>query len=291
MIGAILDMPRHFRIHPAIGVARMGNSPEHFVGPESPGFPANSDDGITFASFRDAQGRILRQGARFRVFEYAEDQNGALSKPREVAVGDDILEVEWRVHLANCKASFYTFYGQFGADDHYLKRKDLPAHQQIKRPNDSPQRPNLRNPDIAPEDRVGQLDIDPGEKVVSGGQPGPVELTNNNPHIPIQSLGTLLVDSAGRLIVLGGYGESNSTDTPPRKIDEYANNDSWFDDASDGSVKARLRFKDGTVIEADAAWVLVGPPDFAPGIGNVVTLFDTVWDIAVRDVDLAASTP
>lgn len=76
-------MPRHFRIHPAIGAARMGNSPEHFIGPETPGLSANSPDGVNFNSFRDAKGQILRQGARFRVFEYTEDPNGSLSNPRD----------------------------------------------------------------------------------------------------------------------------------------------------------------------------------------------------------------
>ncbi len=62
-------------------------------------------------------------------------------------------------------------------------------------------------------------------------------------------------------------------------------------DAGDGSVKARIRFKDGTTVDADPAWVFVGPPKFAPGIGNVVTLYDCIWDIGVRDVDVPSSAP
>ena len=85
-----------------------------------------------------------------------------------------------------------------------------------------------------------------------------------------------------RLIVLGGYGESASTENPPRPIDEYASNDTWFDDASDGTVKATVHLANGDLIEADGAWVFVGPPDFAPGVGNVVSLFDTLCDTSVR---------
>ena len=60
---------RAFAIHPAIGVARMGNSPESFIGPETPGLSANWDDATgQFKCFRDMEGRILRQGARFLVF-------------------------------------------------------------------------------------------------------------------------------------------------------------------------------------------------------------------------------
>ena len=287
-------MPRHFRIHPAIGTARMGDSPNHFIGAETAGAPGNSDDGTTFKSFRDAKGRILRQGAQFRVFEYDEGANGSLMNPREILIAADVIDIEWRVHLANRKASFYSFYGQFGADDRYVGRSNLPATQPIKpKPaDDDPQRTNLRNSAfITAADRAAHLEIDPGEQLISQSQKGPIELTNTNKNIPITSLGTLQLGDNGRLIVLGGYGQANSTENPPRQIDEYASNDTWFDDAGDGSVKARVRLSDGTFFDADPAWVLVGPPDFAPGIGNVVSLRDTLWDTAVREIDVPPSTP
>jgi hypothetical protein len=236
-------MTTHYRIHPAIGIARMGNSPDHFVGPETPGVPANWDDASqAFKSFRDAQGRILRQGARFRVFAYDEGTAGQLTNPQEVVVGGNVTDIEWRVHLANRKASFFVFYGQLGADDLYVGRNKLPPTQIVKT---GPDRPNLRNANVPSTDREDRLDIDPGEKIISQAQPAPVELKNQKAHIPIQSLGTLRLDEKGRLIVLGGYGESNSSETPARRIDEYASNDTWFDDASDGSIKARIRFSDG----------------------------------------------
>jgi len=284
-------MPSHFRIHPAFGIARMGNSPEHFIGPETPGVPGNSDDGITFKPFHDSQGRILRQGARFRVFEYDEGPEGQLSNPQEVSIIGEIVDIEWRVHLANRKASFFTFYGQKGASDLYAGRSAMPADAPIKRDNDLPPRPNLRNPNVPQNVRTAQLDIDPGEKMISRAKNGPTELSNPNKAIPINSLGTLLLDDAGRLVVLGGYGQSNSTQNPPTEINEYANNDTWFDDTSDGSVRARIRFQNGDTVDADPAWVSVGPPKFAPGVGNVVTLRDTLWDTAVREVDTRPSTP
>lgn len=281
-------MTRHFRIHPAMGVARIGNSPDDFfTGPETPGVPANwDDDKAVFKSFRDDKGRILRQGARFRVFEYIEVADGTLRDPTEVSIGGDVTDIEWRVHLANRKASFFTFHGQFGADDVYVARSSLVATQVIKA---DPDRTNLRNADVPLANRDQLLDIDPGEQLISKAtRPGPVELANTTGAIPIPSLGTLRLDDNGRLIVLGGYGESRSTETPPRRLDEYANNDTWFDDAADGSVKARVKLRDGSFVDADPAWVIVGPPDFAPGVGNVVTLYDTLWDIAAREVDLSA---
>lgn len=282
-------MGLRYRIHPAIGIARMGNSTEHFIGPETPGVPANWDNANgAFRSFRDDSGRILRQGARFRVYAYTEDANGGLSTPSEVKIDGAVTDIEWRVHVANRKASFYVFDGQNGAADLFLGRSQLAPSTRIK---EDPDRTNLRNASVPQTEREARLEIDPGEKLVSHAHPGPIELANPNQQIPIRSLGTLLLDDKGRLVVLGGYGESNSSDTPARRIDEYASNDSWFDDASDGSVKARIRFRDGTHIDADAAWVLVGPPDFAPGIGNVVSLYDTLWDTAVREITATASIP
>jgi len=190
-------MARFFRIHPAIGIARMGNSPSHFIGPETPGVSANSDDGVNFKSFRDSQGRILRQGARFRVFEYTKDASGILSNPREVIVGTDVVDIEWRVHLANRKAAFYTFYGQFGADDTFVGRSKLLPTKPIKPDGDDPQRANLRNATVAATDRATQLEIDPGEHVISHSNPADVELSNLNTSIPIASLGTLRMDANG----------------------------------------------------------------------------------------------
>jgi L-Lysine epsilon oxidase N-terminal/L-lysine epsilon oxidase C-terminal domain len=282
-------MASRYRIHPAIGTARMGNSPDgFFLGPETPGALPNFDAATgKFKSFRDAKGNVLRQGAQFRVFEYPD--GGAA--PREATVGGDFVDIEWRVHIANRKSSFYVFLGQFGADDTYIKRSRLPPTAIISVEGDEPKRTNLRNADVPAAQRIEQLDIDPGEQLISQKRPGPVELKNTKKHIPIESLGTLRLGDKGRLIVLGGYGESNSTDKPPRPIDEYASNDTWFDDSGDGSVKARIRFKDGSTVDADPAWVFIGPPKFAPGIGNVVTLFDCIWDIGVRDVDVPALTP
>jgi hypothetical protein len=292
-------MSRRFRIHPAIGVARVGNAPDaHFIGPEQPGRPANWG-ASGFESFRDEKDRIKRQAARFRVFEYEVDAEGRIANPKEISVGGDIAAIEWRVHLANKKAAFFVFNGQSGADDAYLKRSQLPPSHPEKAPQakakeqgkkkvkEDPPRPNLRNADIsAREDRRRLLEIDPGEQLISTTSPVPVALLNLNEHVPfIRELGELRLDGS-RLVVLGGHGDSGSTRDPEVTIDEYANNDTWFDDVGDGPVRARIVLTDGTVTDADPAWVLVGPPDFAPGIGNVVSLFDTMLDIAIQHLEI-----
>ena len=72
-------MPVTYRIHPAIGVARVGDSPdEYFIGPEAPGVPPSltnpSDSSAQPGSYKDRQHRIKRQGARFRIYEYTTDR-------------------------------------------------------------------------------------------------------------------------------------------------------------------------------------------------------------------------
>jgi hypothetical protein len=68
-------MPNIYRIHPAIGIARVGDSAsECFVGPEAPGVPPSLNRPNAprdpSAGYKDDQGRIKRQGARFRIYEY-----------------------------------------------------------------------------------------------------------------------------------------------------------------------------------------------------------------------------
>jgi len=83
-----------YKIHPAIGIARIGNSPdEFFIGPERVGEPPEPPGG-----FKDAQCRVKRQGARFRVFAHNDD--GTVAE-----VTDTEAEITWTVHLCNTKAA------------------------------------------------------------------------------------------------------------------------------------------------------------------------------------------
>ena len=100
------------------------------------------------------------------------------------------------------------------------------------------------------------------------------------------SLGTLRVDAEGRLLVLGGYGHSDTliADNPIGRLmdsDYYANNDYWFDDTSDGPVTAEVKVDGQTIPVEDRAWVLAVPPKFAPFSESSTTLHDTAmetWD-------------
>ncbi|MGE5216044.1 MAG: LodA/GoxA family CTQ-dependent oxidase [Chloroflexota bacterium] len=101
-------MPTKYRIHPAIGIARVGDSPDDFfVGPEAPGVAPmlNEPDGTSSqpGKYKDQMHRIKRQGARFRIYEYTEGRAGVVTKVREVTAAD--AQIEWEVHLVNRKAA------------------------------------------------------------------------------------------------------------------------------------------------------------------------------------------
>jgi hypothetical protein len=84
------------KIFPAIGIARIGNSPEWYLGPELP-FPAspNPPPGNTY---KDGACRIKRQAQRFRLWGFFDD-----GTDRELSLADG--DITWTVHLVNAKPS------------------------------------------------------------------------------------------------------------------------------------------------------------------------------------------
>lgn len=311
-----------FKIHPAIGIARVGDSPTQiYLAPEQVGqLPIDCDqDGNAILSpdgqeqpiskFKDDQQRIKRQGARFRVYAY--DDKGQAGQEIEIGqtiqtvnpktgqlMTGEVVDIEWTVYLANKKACWYEF--QQNAGEHGY----APDHP-------------LRNADVTGGDARLQLIIDPGPKTVAfqdskqrqaefarGQNPGytqtfPPPLTPNS----IDTLGELKVtqqNNHNRLVVLGGHGNSGSYKSGFGQpvIKNYANNDGWFDDTSDGPVMARIKYKvlteDGRPpdpatkptlfanVEA-SAWVIVGYPRYAPQITDIITMDDLVYNLAIRE--------
>ena len=221
----------------------MGNSPDQsFLGPEVPGRAADAED-----RFKDRGGRMKRQGARFRVYGY--DENGQVVQ--ELTTAD--AAITWTVHLVNAKAAWYEFVGA---------ANDTPGAQLP-----------WRNADIVDEARTALI-IDPGPRTITGPRISGTALFDTGTFLgQTVPLGELRTDEAGRLIVLGGFGTSASTDG--RKISDFANNDRWHDDVSDGPVTAHVVLTDGREIAVNAtSWVIVTPPDFAPAVGNLVSLYD-----------------
>lgn len=244
-------------IHPAIGIARVGNAPpkEHYLAPEVPGVAA--DPGPS-GSYKTKDGKVRREAARFRVYGYDEAGNVV----QEITADD--AEIVWEVHLANRKAAWYQF----------LNALDLREYAMTAPP---------RNASILGAERR-DLVIDPGPQKISGNdQRGPeldqgwIRFGGTVKQVP---LGELWTDEKGRLIVIGGAGKSASASGA--KAITFANNDGWYDDTSDGPVRATVRFGNRPPLVAEPAMVAVTPPNFGQGLYGVVTMDDVVYDLFLR---------
>jgi hypothetical protein len=242
------------RIFPSIGIARVGNSPEFFVGPEIPGVRP-----IPQGGYKDAACRVKRQAARFRLYAY--DENDALiienGKPKEITTAD--ASIKWTVELANKKAAWKRFDG-------------LSANEP------------LRNNGVA--DRT-TLEITPGPRTLDG--PNQAAGFNTGKFLgKFVPLGEMRTEADGRLLVVGGFGNSESV-PPGLAIVHYANNDGWHDDISDGPVTAEVTLN-GNPVPVKPAWVICPPPDFAPAIDSITTLYDVLFKVAVDKGFLTAPT-
>jgi hypothetical protein len=255
-------------IHPAIGIARVGNSPnEFFVGPEAPGVHPAPDGG-----FKDAAGRLKRQAARFRIFGLDADGNVV----KELTTAD--AEITWTVHLANAKAAWYEFTMPFDIPE--AMGRPPAEGASAAAPLVSPR----RNSRVRGIERA-RLVIDPGPRSISGanlnsaGGDSRYAFDTGRFLDRTVSLGDLRTDEAGHLLVLGGFGASAPAGGPGTAI--FAGEDGWQDDVADGPVEATVRIGN-RVIEAAGAWVVVAPPNYAPGIPSIVTMYDLIFEVATR---------
>jgi hypothetical protein len=262
------------KIFPPIGIARLGNSidsldaqgrpvlrfrdndepGEFFIGPEIP-----DDHTRPSGGYKDSQWRIKRQAARFRLFGY-ESKSSDLNDAKEITLAN--ADIKWTVELANTKADWLKFGG--------IAHTDRP----------------VRNVTVTGADRA-YLRITPGARTLDSTVPVDTRFEHPTQHfntgsfhgIPVP-LGEMMTDEEGRLLVLGGFGNSASPHNTP--IISFANNDDWYDDVSDGPVNASVKLK-GTDkwIEASPAWVICAPPKFVPPINHIITLYDTLLQAAV----------
>jgi len=244
-------------IHPAIGIARMGNSPgEFFYGPEVTE-PAPQEPGF----YRDSSGALKRQAARFRIYGY----NAAGEVVRELTPG--WADIRWTVHVANRKAAWYR----------WMLAMDIPEAASLKVP--------LRNAAITGDARR-QLVIDGGARSIEGtGSYGSQYRFQGEFMGTDVYLGELRTDEEGRLVFLGGHGKSASPTNSPiydeNDEDTFINADGWYDDASDGPVTAEVTIQ-GRKIPVEPAWVVTAPPNYAPDVVGVRTLYDLLYDLFVQ---------
>ncbi len=316
------------RIHPAIGVARVGNSTtHHFVGPEVPGSVE-----LPAGGYKDPLGRIKPQGCRFRVFAYVNGKN-----PVEVLVdGPDAIaaKIAWSVVLGHAKPA---------ATPYSLKnlnsRNPLPtitqggATQKLKGTSTTSVVSEGGKPPAAAVLPPIVLDfgqVAPGYKnspayskyedqkssLSNAGLTGLEQMAkemakSQSNKVSVQP-GTAYTDTSGALVVVGGDGAA----VTPKSLESFAytqtsgdldygkllislfDNPFWADGTSDGSVaatvtldKAKVLAKlsvnlSDTTVEAVGAWVVVAPPDYAPGIRNVITMQDTLEEGLATDAML-----
>lgn len=254
------------RIHPAIGIGRVGNSKEeYFLGPEVPGvFPD--------VSYKDSAGAVTRQAARFRVYGV----NAAGDIVQELTSAD--ADIEWTVHLAAKKASWYVWN----------------VSQDIPEAGPTP----LRNAHI--EDRKSLI-IDGGAQTVRARSNDNPTFEGSFMGAPLY-LGELRTEDSGRLLVLGGRGRSFSPTNKPIQQEQLNNrqygvgnaaglkidipdtfgpsidNDEWTDDMSDGPVDAKVVYQ-GQELPVEGAWAAILCPNYVP---RDLYTFRTLWDVVTE---------
>ncbi|WP_316822616.1 LodA/GoxA family CTQ-dependent oxidase [Pedobacter gandavensis] len=242
-------------IYPPIGVMRVGNSEDdYFIGPLVSEPVALTDD----YAYRDQTGALKRQAAQFRIYGF----NAAGKAIKELTAENS--NIVWHSHLANQKSSWYQFQMALDIPD----AVDAPASM-------------LRNINIP--DR-NSLIIDGGHQSVSGSL-----VNQGHPFIgkfqgETVYLGEMHTDEKGRLIMLGGHGVSKNINGDIAIT--FANNEGWYDDISDGPVTADVEYK-GVKLKVEPAWVICGPPDYAPMQKSVRTMWDLMRDVAVDSGMLA----
>jgi hypothetical protein len=271
------------RIHPGIGIARLGDSDEFYIGPEAPGVvvdPGGSDGpGPNVGTYRDSGARLKRQAQRYRVYAY--DANAKVVA--ELTSDSGLVQsMRWRVHVRNMKAANYAFQGA------YLFNPD-----------------KLRNPSIQPGKKPIERDkliIDPGVHTIASGQAGPVVMkgdvftgiekgslpgalrfegftpkdTSKEVEVTYKAakdieIGELRLDSKDRLLFLPGRGKGESVTTPKVALSNpsewvnppngpengenpltnqfaYFNVPGWWDDTCGGEIDVTVALKDGTVL-------------------------------------------
>lgn len=333
-----------FRVHPAVGIARVGNSDEYVIAPESMagspyadgspltgGLPIRAgteSEPVRDSDLRDASGALKRHGARFRIFAYPERDGEVWPRGDGVEVGigatvgdRTVADIIWTVHVANKKANTFvlTESGRQGINSYtegHLPPIRNPRIDDPKAPQPADKIATLNDPS-----RVAALTIDPGPRTTSGRSAPAVHFDRSTPAAyydadkgevvtlerypksfpadsfpkmdapagPIETLGELVTDEQGRLVVLGGFGRAAGwrLNDAPAPLNDDVNNDQWFDDTSDGPVSAVVVFTDGTRATAHGAWVTTTDPSFAPQILNVVSLWDDIYDLWVRELNLA----
>ncbi len=243
-------------IYPAIGVSRVGGSPQFFLAPEIPGLPPTPEGG----DFKDGEQLIKKQAQRFRIYAF-DDQGRVIGEIN----ADNSDSINWTVHVANTKAAWYGFNNPL---DEGEVAPGLPGQK--------------RNPYfVSDAQREEMLVIDGGATTISGQNATSDAMEGlfyNRAEKPVK-LGHLQTDDKGRLLVIPPDGVSESPVNAG--ITSFADNNGWHDDWCDGPVSATVTIPGYGEMEADGAWIACVGPNFAPEIPPVSTLYDVIQNMNV----------
>jgi hypothetical protein len=221
-------------------------------------------------AFKEAEGKIFPQAARFRVFAYVYEELERRHPTTVFEVTTEIADITWKVNIANKKS----------------KKTTAPA--------------------IDPHENLATTssDLNTSDTSLLCKRLRPVPGLPNLAYIFLERDDTDKGKVTGRLHVIGNEGEFVGS-APPTSLWS----DDWYDSAGDGFVQASVKPKGGgaalralagassvadlqyfaygtglpqagSTVEINAvpAWVVVGCPDYVPDMGHFVSL----WDVALQ---------
>ena len=256
-----------FRIHPSVGMARIGDSPDaYYLASDFPQYlqeefaelrlrprprtlppvtsaaaPAGFDifddqKGAPKARrnrFKDRAGKVLPQAARFRVFAYVYRSKKSKHPCRVFEVTTDHADIEWKVSLANLKSQ------KTGSGDGTPVRVEMAAPASANTSS-----AELRQTPVKPDPATGV----------------PAAKRDRPPlgYLFLERKPANKAEVNGRLHLIGNKGELEYFGTGAAG-DELDNGFSslwfndWFDSACDGPVEAVIRPKNnGAQLRAEA---------------------------------------
>ncbi|MBQ4864745.1 LodA/GoxA family CTQ-dependent oxidase [Pseudoalteromonas sp. MMG013] len=245
-------------------------------------------------------GAVKKQAQRFYLYK-CDMQGNPIEK---VTLGDG-EKVTWHVSVANKKAFWYDYNNALDLSLLSEGSGNLSKNVSLERLAPA-QTAKRRNPNVLGNKLRQQLVIR-SKGMVSSNQNDVVKLSGKFPaneadqesrltnllnmterHNVLQ--GSISCSDSGVLSFYAGDGVSQAM-TPSSLNTDFADNSNWYDDICDGSVSAELTLKNGNIVkinqENNSAWIATAPPDFAPQIEPLVTLYDMVSGSQFKEADLA----
>lgn len=309
-----------FRVHPGVGCARFGNSTKayhlasefpYFLQEEFPKLrftpkprqhphkffdPANKTQqsatgvpggyeifdttGAFQDKFKEKDGTVFPQGARFRVFAYVFDDEDARHPHTVFEVTTTVADIVWTIKLDNLKSV----------------RKTADPHPAILIDDE------FKN--------TASANLDTSNSTLLCKRMRPNADLPNLAYLFLERQATDKSKVNGRLHVIGNEGDVVGK-TPLATL--WSND--WYDSACDGSVQAKVKPKpggafraltgatsvadlkflgygtaaalngDATEIEAMPGWVVVGCPDYVPDMGHFVSMWDVAFSRAIANIE------